>query len=52
MAKVRLFDEQFLTLMRNTHADTLAALKRGEFNDQITGVLEKVAVDLAKNFAI
>ncbi len=52
VAKVRLFEEQFLTLMRNTHADTLAALKRGEFNDQITGVLEKVAVDLAKNFAI
>ncbi len=51
VAKVRQFEQQFLTMMRNGHADTLAALKRGEFNDQLTGVLEKVAADLAKNFA-
>ncbi len=51
VAKVRLFEQQFLTMMRNSQADTLAALKRGEFNEQLTGVLEKVAADLAKNFA-
>ncbi|MBS1570695.1 MAG: F0F1 ATP synthase subunit alpha [Bacteroidetes bacterium] len=51
VVKVRQFEQQFLTMMRNGHADTLAALKRGEFNDQLTGVLEKVAADLAKNFA-
>ncbi|MCC6838968.1 MAG: F0F1 ATP synthase subunit alpha [Flavobacteriales bacterium] len=49
--KVRQFEEQFLTLMRNAHSDTLAALKRGEFNDQITGVLEKVGSDLVKSFS-
>jgi F-type H+-transporting ATPase subunit alpha len=49
--KVRQFEQQFLTMMRNAHADTLAALKRGEFNDQLTDVLEKVAADLSKNFA-
>ncbi|MBS1940483.1 MAG: F0F1 ATP synthase subunit alpha [Bacteroidetes bacterium] len=51
VAKVRQFEQQFLTMMRNSQKDTLAALKRGEFNDQLTGVLEKVAADLAKNFA-
>ena len=51
VAKVRQFEEQFLTMMRNALADTLAALKGGEYNNQITAVLEKVAADLAKNFA-
>jgi hypothetical protein len=36
-------------MLRNKHADTLAALKRGEYNDQITGVLESVAADLVKS---
>jgi len=49
--KVRQFEEAFLTLLRNSHSDTLAALKRGEFNDQITGTLEKVGADVAKSFA-
>ncbi|MCO5275432.1 MAG: F0F1 ATP synthase subunit alpha [Flavobacteriales bacterium] len=49
--KVRQFEEQFLTLMRNAHGDTMAALKRGEYNDQITGVIEKVGSDLVKSFS-
>jgi len=51
VVKVRQFEEAFLTMLRNSHSETLAALKRGELNDQITGTLEKVAADLAKNFA-
>ncbi len=49
--KVQQFEQQYLTQLRHAHADTLAALKRGEYNDRITGVLEKVAADLAKGFA-
>ncbi len=49
--KVRQFEEQFLTLMRNAQGDTMAALKRGEYNDQITGVIEKVGSDLVKSFS-
>jgi F-type H+-transporting ATPase subunit alpha len=48
--KVRQFEQQFLTMMRNAHADTLEALKRGEYNDKLTAVLEKVAADLVKSF--
>lgn len=50
VARIRAFEERYLTMLRNAHADTLAALKRGEFNDQLTGVLETVAADLVKNF--
>jgi F-type H+-transporting ATPase subunit alpha len=48
---VKQFEAEFLTVLRNKHSDTLAALKRGEFNDQITAVLEKVGADLAKSHA-
>lgn len=49
--EVKRFESEFLTVLRNSNAETLAALKRGEFNDQITGVLEKTAADLAKSYA-
>ncbi|MGB3526318.1 MAG: F0F1 ATP synthase subunit alpha [Flavobacteriales bacterium] len=49
--KVRQFEQQYLTMLRNSHSETLAALKRGELNDQITGTLEKVGADVAKSFA-
>ncbi|HMN04492.1 MAG TPA: F0F1 ATP synthase subunit alpha [Flavobacteriales bacterium] len=51
VAKVKAFEQQYLTQLRHSHADTLAALKRGEYNDQITGVLEKVGADVVKSFA-
>jgi hypothetical protein len=38
-------------MMRNSHSDTLAALKSGKLDDNITGTLEKVAADLVKSFA-
>jgi F-type H+-transporting ATPase subunit alpha len=49
--KVKQFEVEYLTLLRNKHADTLAALKKGEFNDTLTGTLERVAADLVKSFA-
>ena len=49
--KVRQFESAFLTLMRNAHSDVLGALKKGEFNDSLTGTIEKVAADLVKSFA-
>jgi len=49
--KVRQFESEFLTMMRNKHSDVLGALKKGEFNDSLTGTIEKVAADLVKSFA-
>ena len=51
VTKIRAFEQEFLTMMRNTQADTLAALKAGKLDDQITGTLEKVAADLVKSYA-
>ena len=51
VAQVRKFEQEFLTMMRNSHSDTLAALKAGKLDDQITGTLEKVAADLVKSYA-
>ncbi|MCC6401427.1 MAG: F0F1 ATP synthase subunit alpha, partial [Flavobacteriales bacterium] len=46
---VKQFEAEFITMLRNKHSDVLAALKKGEYNDQITGTLEKVAADLVKS---
>jgi len=51
VAKIRQFEADFLSMMRNSHSDTLAALKSGKLDDNITGTLEKVAADLVKSFA-
>jgi F-type H+-transporting ATPase subunit alpha len=47
---VRAFEGDFLSLLEAQHKDTLNALKRGEFNDQITNTLEKVAKDVASRY--
>ena len=51
LAKVKEFEGEFLTILRNKHSDTLAALKSGKFDDSLTGVLEKVGADLVKSYA-
>jgi len=51
VAKVKEFENEFLTIMRNKHSDVLASLKKGDYNDPITGTLEKVGADLVKSFA-
>ena len=49
LKNMKQFEAEFITMLRNKHSETLAALKRGEYNDQITGVLEAVAADLVKS---
>ena len=51
VAKVRAFESEYLTLLRNAHSDVLASLKKGDLSDTVTGTLEKVAADLVKSFA-
>ena len=48
---VKQFEQEFLTVLRNRHADVLAALKQGKIDDSITSVLEKVGAELAKSHA-
>ncbi|HEX5002135.1 MAG TPA: F0F1 ATP synthase subunit alpha [Bacteroidia bacterium] len=48
--EVRAFEKAYLELLEAQHKDVLNALKKGEFNDQITGTLDKVAKDVASRF--
>ena len=49
--KVKAFEEQFLTIMRKSHADVLSQLQAGKLTDEITSTLTKTAKDLASQFS-
>jgi F-type H+-transporting ATPase subunit alpha len=47
---VRKFELEFTSQLEARHPEVLAALKAGKFDDQITGVLETVAKELAARY--
>jgi F-type H+-transporting ATPase subunit alpha len=49
--KVRDFETAYMQVLETKHADTLAALKKGQFDENITGTLESVAKDLVSVYA-
>ncbi|MBI3234525.1 MAG: F0F1 ATP synthase subunit alpha [Bacteroidetes bacterium] len=48
--KVREFESSFLQTLEVKHADTLAAIKKGVIDDNVTSVLEAVAKDLVPSY--
>ena len=50
--KVREFEEEFLSFMRNSHADVLADLKSGKIKDSAASIIENVAADLSAKYKI
>jgi F-type H+-transporting ATPase subunit alpha len=48
--KVREFEVEYTSQLELRHPETLAALKAGKFDDQITGVLETVAKELTGKY--
>jgi F-type H+-transporting ATPase subunit alpha len=48
--QVKKFEKNFLEFMRNKHADTLAALKKGKYSDAETQVLESAAREVSAQF--
>jgi F-type H+-transporting ATPase subunit alpha len=48
--KVKEFEVEFLSYLENKHKDVLNKLKAGEFNDELTGTLEKVCKELADKY--
>lgn len=48
--RVREFEASFLEYMENKHADTLAQLKAGKFDDNITAVINEAGKEVAKSF--
>jgi F-type H+-transporting ATPase subunit alpha len=49
--RVRDFEKQFNTTLVTSHKDTLNALRLGKMDDSVTGVLKKVAQEVARSFA-
>jgi F-type H+-transporting ATPase subunit alpha len=47
---IRKFELEFTSQLEERHPEVLAALKAGKFDDQITGVLETVAKELAGRY--
>lgn len=48
--KVKEFEVEYLSFLENKHKDVLNRLKAGEFNDEITAVLEKVCKELSDKY--
>ena len=48
--KVRTFENEFIEFLELKHRDTLDKLRDGILNDDITGVLEKVASELVMRY--
>ncbi len=48
--KVKAFQKDYVEFLKTKHADTLAALKAGKYDDNITGVLRQAAQDVAANY--
>lgn len=49
--KVKEFQERYLGVLQASHADVLERLRKGEFSDELTAVLEKVAADVSSAMA-
>ena len=50
--KIRAFEEEFLSFMRNSHADVLADLKSGKIKDSAASIIENVAADLSAKYKV
>lgn len=49
--KVKEYQDAYLAALEASHQDILDRIRKGEYSDEITGVLEKVAKGVAKTFA-
>ena len=50
VSKVKEFQTAYLAALEAQYRPTLDALRAGKIDDEITGVLEKVAKEVAANF--
>ncbi|MBM7419778.1 MULTISPECIES: F0F1 ATP synthase subunit alpha [Chryseobacterium] len=48
--KVKEFQIEYIEFLRSKHPETMAALKSGKIDNDITGVLKQVATDLASKY--
>jgi F-type H+-transporting ATPase subunit alpha len=48
--KVKEFEKEYLTFVESHHPEVLAALKAGQFSDELTDVLTACAKDIASKY--
>ena len=48
--KVKEYEAAYINELEVSHKDVLERLRKGEYNDEITAVLDRVATDVAKRF--
>lgn len=49
--KVRKFESDFIDYLRNKHGDALNTLKSGKLTDEVTGIIEAAAKEMAGQFS-
>lgn len=52
VAKVKEFEKMYLDLLHAKHSDVMQEIEKGIFNDDIAGVLQTVAKDIAEKFKV
>ncbi|MGA9270839.1 MAG: F0F1 ATP synthase subunit alpha [Lutimonas sp.] len=50
VTSVKEFERDYLEFLKNKHSDALKTLKAGKLTDEVTDILEKVAVEVAAKF--
>jgi F-type H+-transporting ATPase subunit alpha len=48
--KIKDFESEYISFLNANHKDTMDAFASGKYSDELTGVLEKVAVELADKY--
>ncbi len=48
--KVKLFEKDYLSLLRDNYSETLEIIKKGQMNDEVTAVLDKAAAETASRY--
>jgi len=48
--KIKEFQHEYIEFLRSKHPDTMAAIKAGKIDNEITGVLKQAATDLASKY--
>lgn len=49
--KVKLFEKDFIALLKDQHRETLDAIRKGVINDDVTGVIEKAAAEISSRYS-
>lgn len=48
--KIKEFEADYVGVLEATHPEILERLRKGEYSDEVTGVLEKVAAEVSKKY--